>query len=199
MIRKALLTLLSAGPKYGYQLKSEFEASSGAAWALNIGQVYNTVQRMERDGAVVPLGVDDQDRPLYELSPEGRQELDEWLATAVKRSVATRDEVVMKVLMSAATGVTEPSQPISIQRSASMGVLQEATAARVASSSVADIVHLEWLIATTTAELKWLDVTEQILEAGGAVQLQAAMANSGARARGVSAKAKLTDESGRTK
>jgi len=164
MIRGALLTLLSEGPKYGYQLKSEFEASTGAAWALNIGQVYNTLGRMERDGAVEPLGEDDEGRPRYQLSSAGRAELDQWLGGAVERSVASRDEVTMKVLMAAATGVVDPAGPIAVQRAASQRTLQDATAARVAAAHVADRLHLDRLIVTTAAELRWLDIAEQVLE-----------------------------------
>ena len=48
----ALLALLSEGPKYGLQLRQEFEARTGEVWPLNVGQVYTTLQRLERDGLV---------------------------------------------------------------------------------------------------------------------------------------------------
>ena len=48
----ALLALLSEGPKYGLQLRQEFEAKTGEVWPLNVGQVYTTLQRLERDGLV---------------------------------------------------------------------------------------------------------------------------------------------------
>ncbi len=51
-VRHAILALLSEGPKYGLQLQKEFEASTGEVWPLNIGQVYTTLQRLERDGLV---------------------------------------------------------------------------------------------------------------------------------------------------
>lgn len=163
MIREALLALLSGGPKYGYQLKSEFEASTGAAWALNIGQVYSTLKRLERDALIVALDEDDERRARYELSAAGREELSRWLNTAVERSVATRDEVTMKVLMTAATALASPAQPIATQRTASIRVLQEATMARNAASNVADRLHLERLIVNTAAELRWLDIAEEEL------------------------------------
>ena len=163
MIRGALLTLLSAGPKYGYQLKSEFEASTGAAWALNIGQVYSTLRRMERDDVIVALGEDDEGRPCYELSAAGREELANWMAQPVRRSVATRDEVTMKILMVAATGVVDIATPIAVQRAESMRVLQEATATRRGATNPADRLHLDWLIVNTNAELRWLDLAEEQL------------------------------------
>ncbi len=51
-VRHALLALLSEGPKYGLQLREEFEARTGEVWRLNVGQVYTTLQRLERDGLV---------------------------------------------------------------------------------------------------------------------------------------------------
>ena len=51
-VRHALLALLSEGPKYGLQLRQEFEARTGEVWPLNVGQVYTTLQRLERDGLV---------------------------------------------------------------------------------------------------------------------------------------------------
>jgi len=51
-VRHALLALLSEGPKYGLQLRHEFEERTGEVWPLNVGQVYTTLQRLERDGLV---------------------------------------------------------------------------------------------------------------------------------------------------
>ena len=51
-VRHALLALLSEGPKYGLQLRQEFEERTGDVWPLNVGQVYTTLQRLERDGLV---------------------------------------------------------------------------------------------------------------------------------------------------
>ena len=164
MIRQALLSLLALEPKYGYQLKSEFEAATGTAWVLNIGQVYNTLGRMERDGVISGLGEDDKGRPRYEITAEGQIELGKWLRQAVERSTSTRDEVTMKVLMATATGVADPLETIAVQRAASTAMLQQATAARGAAASMADRLHLERLIVLTSAELRWLDIAEQTLE-----------------------------------
>src|SRR5690349_4937144 len=54
-VRQALLALLEEGPMYGYQLRSEFERRTGATWPLNVGQVYTTLTRLERDGLVAQL------------------------------------------------------------------------------------------------------------------------------------------------
>lgn len=75
-IRHGLLALLSRGPRYGYQLRTEFEASTGATWPLDIGQVYTTLSRLERDGLVAPGEHDDQGRVVYTITEAGRTEME---------------------------------------------------------------------------------------------------------------------------
>ncbi|HUI04742.1 MAG TPA: PadR family transcriptional regulator [Acidimicrobiales bacterium] len=102
-VRHALLGLLSEGPKYGHQLRQEFEARTGDVWALNVGQVYTTLQRLERDGLVVS---DDEaaDGPqkAFRITAEGRHELAEWLRTPPDLTTPPRDELVIKILVALA-------------------------------------------------------------------------------------------------
>ena len=75
-VRHALLALLSEGPKYGLQLRQEFEARTGEVWPLNVGQVYTTLQRLERDGLVVSDGTsEDGPQKGFRITPEGVEEL----------------------------------------------------------------------------------------------------------------------------
>ena len=100
-VRHALLALLSEGPKYGLQLREEFEARTGEVWPLNVGQVYTTLQRLERDGLVESDG-DGEDGPQKRLPHHrrrARQELAEWLRTPPDLSSPPRDELVIKVLV----------------------------------------------------------------------------------------------------
>jgi len=99
-VRHAMLALLSEGPKYGLQLREEFEARTGEVWPLNVGQVYTTLQRLERDGMVESDG-DSPDGPqkAYRITEPGRVELDSWLRTPPDLSSPPRDELVMKVLV----------------------------------------------------------------------------------------------------
>src|ERR1051326_3120445 len=98
--RHAMLALLSEGPKYGLQLRQEFEARTGDVWPLNVGQVYTTLQRLERDGLVESEDSDD-DGPQkhYRITAEGRHELDAWMRTPPDLSSPPRDELVIKVLV----------------------------------------------------------------------------------------------------
>src|SRR5580692_1591192 len=98
-VRHALLALLSEGPKYGLQLRLEFEARTGEVWPLNVGQVYTTLQRLERDGLVESdEASDDGPQKGFRITSEGEQELARWLTTPPDLSSPPRDELVMKVL-----------------------------------------------------------------------------------------------------
>jgi DNA-binding PadR family transcriptional regulator len=100
-IRHALLALLSEGPKYGLQLRQEFEARTGEVWPLNIGQVYTTLQRLERDGLVASDDAVEEDGPQkgFRITPQGAEELARWLRTPPDLSSPPRDELVIKVLI----------------------------------------------------------------------------------------------------
>ena len=100
VIRHALLALLSEGPKHGFQLAQEFEARTGEVWPLNTGQVYTTLQRLERDELV-----ESDDTPengaqnRYRLTEAGRAELEVWLHSPPDTASPPRDELVIKVLV----------------------------------------------------------------------------------------------------
>jgi DNA-binding PadR family transcriptional regulator len=99
-VRHAMLALLSEGPKYGLQLREEFEAGTGEVWPLNVGQVYTTLQRLERDGLVESDGTSDEGpQKGFRITAEGEQELARWLRTPPDLSSPPRDELVMKVLV----------------------------------------------------------------------------------------------------
>jgi DNA-binding PadR family transcriptional regulator len=101
-VRHALLALLSEGPKYGLQLREEFEARTGEVWPLNVGQVYTTLQRLERDGLVESDGAEDEGpQKGFRITASGEGELASWLRTPPDLSSPPRDELVMKVLMAA--------------------------------------------------------------------------------------------------
>jgi DNA-binding PadR family transcriptional regulator len=99
-VRHAVLALLSEGPKYGLQLREEFEARTGEVWPLNGGQVYTTLQRLERDGLVQSAGAGEEGpQKGFLITAEGEQELARWLRTPPDLRSPPRDELVMKVLV----------------------------------------------------------------------------------------------------
>ena len=77
-VRQGLLALLEERPMYGYQLRAEFEARTGATWPLNVGQVYTTLARLERDGLVEPAGEDDEGHAFYGITDAGRAAVASW-------------------------------------------------------------------------------------------------------------------------
>ena len=99
-VRHALLALLSEGPTYGLRLQQEFESRTGEVWPLNVGQVYTTLQRLERDG-LVESEESEGDGPQkgLRITPAGISELADWLGTPPDMTLPPRDELVIKVLM----------------------------------------------------------------------------------------------------
>src|SRR6188472_3948172 len=99
-VRHALLALLSDGAKYGLQLRQEFEARTGEVWPLNVGQVYTTLQRLERGGLVVTDdGENERSQKRYRITSDGARELRNWLVTPPDLVPPPRDELVIKALV----------------------------------------------------------------------------------------------------
>jgi DNA-binding PadR family transcriptional regulator len=98
-VRHALLALLSEGPKYGLQLRQEFEVSTGEVWPLNVGQVYTTLQRLERDGFVESDDTEEAGpQKGFRITESGGKELNTWLSTPPDMTSPPRDELVIKIL-----------------------------------------------------------------------------------------------------
>ena len=127
-IRHALLALLSEGPKYGLKLREEFEERTGEVWPLNVGQVYTTLQRLERDG-LVESDDNAQDSPQkgFRITAAGQEELSAWLRTPPDQSSPPRDELVMKVLVAARLPGTDVHQVIQTHRRYLIQLMQEWT------------------------------------------------------------------------
>jgi len=142
-IRYGLLALLAEEPRHGYELKTAFERRTGGQWALNIGQVYTTLQRLERDGLVERLG-DGDERQDYRVTSAGQAQLEEWFA-----AVAATD--------------LDVSALVQRQRRASLEQLQAYTRRKARAHPVDDIgflLMLDALIFRTEAEIRWLDAVE---------------------------------------
>jgi DNA-binding PadR family transcriptional regulator len=161
-VRHGLLALLARGTRHGYQLRSEFEASTGATRPLNIGQVYTTLGRMERDGLVRQEGQDEQGRVDYAITEKGRSELDRWFGTPVAQADRPRDELVIKIAMAVTAGA-DVTGVVHTQRAATMRTLQELTRAKRGLSAAQRLV-LDSMIFQAEAEQRWLDHCEAVLK-----------------------------------
>ena len=126
-VRHALLALLSEGPKYGLQLREEFEASTGEVWPLNVGQVYTTLQRLERDGLVESEGGGEGPQKGFAITAGGVAELAGWLVTPPDLSAPPRDELVMKVLVAVRLRGTDVAGVIQAHRRYLVQLMQEWT------------------------------------------------------------------------
>jgi DNA-binding PadR family transcriptional regulator len=127
-VRHALLALLSEGPKYGLQLRQEFEAGTGEVWPLNVGQVYTTLQRLERDGLVeAEDDVEEGPQKGFRLTTEGEAELAHWLRTPPDLSSPPRDELVIKVMVALRMPGTDVHEVIQVHRRYLVELMQQWT------------------------------------------------------------------------
>lgn len=165
-VKNVLLGLLTERPRYGYELLSAMDSLSVSSRdpAVNSGQIYSTLERLERGGLITrinPADVDPNQRISYQATEQGRQQLLEWLASPVP-AYAPRDEFTAKLLLAVQLEGIDPLQVIRTQRGYLYQALHQVTRARedldpgdIARKLVHDktIMHLE-------ADLRWLDIAE---------------------------------------
>lgn len=125
-IHHAVLALLADGSSYGYELKARFEQSVGPQWGeLNIGHLYQVLDRLERDALVTKRIVPQLDRPnrvVYRLTRAGQEELSRWLEEPFVRP-AYRDELFLKLFAAARLGKEAVERVAAVQREAYHGEL----------------------------------------------------------------------------
>jgi len=165
-IKYGLLALLERQPMYGYQLRSEFERSTGATWPLNIGQVYTTLSRLHRDGLVEESGAAgepaEQGKVVYRLTEAGSADLTRWFTTPVTQDDRPRDELAIKVALAVTTPGVDARAVVQAQRTATVRHLQELTRlkANPAEDDLAWLLVLDSMIFRAEAEVRWLDHSE---------------------------------------
>jgi len=163
-VRHALLALLSEGPKYGLRLREEFEAGTGEVWPLNIGQVYTTLQRLERDGLIESDGDDEQDSPQkrFKITDVGEHELAEWLRTPPDMSSPPRDELVIKVLVALRVPGTDVGEVIQAHRRYLIELMQQWTRIKEADAGrdLALGLAVDAELFRLDAVVRWLDAAD---------------------------------------
>ncbi|GHH05204.1 PadR family transcriptional regulator [Streptomyces lanatus] len=167
-IRHGLLALLEPGPRYGSRLRTEFQARTGGTWPLNIGQVYTTLGRLERDGMVVQDGADEAGRALYALTEAGRAELRAWFARPVERVSPPRDELAIKLVMAAGAPGVDVREVVRAQRRHVAEALDACVRQRAEAlarahehpDEMARLLLLEQRVFHAEAESRWLDICE---------------------------------------
>jgi DNA-binding PadR family transcriptional regulator len=180
-VRHALLALLSEGPKYGLQLRHEFEERTGEVWPLNVGQVYTTLQRLERDGLIQSDGEEEAgSQKSFRLTVDGSAELDAWLRTPPDLSSPPRDELVIKVLVASRVPGVNVHDVIQTHRRHVVELMQEWT--RVKRDSGPDETTLALVVDAELFRLdsviRWLDAADARLRRAGTPQTPVAAASS---------------------
>jgi DNA-binding PadR family transcriptional regulator len=165
-VREGLLSLLAEGPRRGNQLKTGFEAATSGIWPLNVGQVYTTLDRLERDGLVATREHDGQ--KTYELTAAGIAALGEWWEAVPADEPPPRDELMLKVLMAVEGGRDHALAVVTRHRTALLGILQQHRRSRprtpagepVEGEALAAALVTDALVARAEADLRWLDACE---------------------------------------
>ncbi|MEO6021414.1 MAG: PadR family transcriptional regulator [Knoellia sp.] len=186
-VKQGLLALLAQGPMYGAQLRVEFEERTGGTWPLNVGQVYTTLSRVERDGLVEATGEPDAEgRISYRLTDAGSAVVTSWWSTPVDRDNTPRDELTIKLALAVTVPGVDVQAVAQTQRTSTLRHLHDLTrlkqqvmrkqrdTERTAESTgelpeqptgavnhdLAWLLVLENLIFTAEAEVRWLDHVE---------------------------------------
>ena len=158
----AVLALLREGPKYGLRLQSEFESRTGKVWPLNIGQVYTTLQRLERDGLVEATGEGERSQKRYRITAAGASELSDWLRTPPELVPPPRDELVIKVLVALQVPGIDMHELLQVHRRYVIEVMQRYTRIKadaaeedlpLALVADAELFRLEGIV-------RWLDAAD---------------------------------------
>lgn len=172
-MRYAFLAILAKAPAHGYELKQAFEETFGAVWPpLNFGQIYTTLQRLERDELVRSYEVTQarrRDKKVYELTPAGHAELGTWLAEPAT-GPWLKDEFFMKLVMAGMIDAADPAELIERQRRVYQQALRDldTMAARAsANPNAVPALLIEGAALHMQADLKWLELCEEALAING--------------------------------
>lgn len=166
-VRHALLGLLAQHSAHGYELHAQFEALVGgrANWEVKPAQVYTTLARLEDAGLIAQTAirrVGGPDQRIYEITPEGREHLEEWYHAGVHPD-HQRDEVYLKIMLALADEHANAAEVARIQRTTLYRDLHELTGRRSRLEHDHDLAHamlLDKAVMHIEADLRWLDMVD---------------------------------------
>ena len=166
-MREAILALLAKEPAHGYDLHARLMRALGPAReAMNPGQVYVTLARLERAGLVQPQDVKQSGRPdkrVYTLTPAGSERVRQWLSDLSWSKVAPV-EFHLKLIAAAQTGLADPVSLVDAQRLEllrSLRELQDLVRGEDADSE--GVLLLEGAALRLQADIRWLETCERWL------------------------------------
>jgi|1048.fasta_scaffold21847_2 DNA-binding PadR family transcriptional regulator len=176
-LKHSILAVLSIGDCHGYQIRQEIESRTGQTWQINIGQIYSTLDRLERDNLIVAEGPNPEGQIRYSITPEGKVEALEWLKAPVSQTTQIRHELAIKLALAVTLPGVDTELILQSQKISTLRNLQTLTTAKMnASESPSD---LAWLLILDSqlfaleAELRWLDHVEGLLLVSAARGLEA--------------------------
>jgi DNA-binding PadR family transcriptional regulator len=166
-VRHAILGLLHQRPRHGYDLREAYVALVGGplVWDLKPAQVYTTLQRLERDGLIVPGATGrfgGPDRTVYELTDAGLRELAAWFSAGV-HGEHVRDTFFVKLMVAVSTPEADSREVIHIQRATLYRDLHALTSRRAAldrGTDLARVMLLDKAVMHLEADLRWLEMVE---------------------------------------
>lgn len=165
-VRHALLALLVDEPRFGLQLKHDFEARTGEVWPLNVGQVYSTLRRLERDGLVTTDGTGgDAGKRVYRITQAGKGELDAWFHGSPS-DVPPRDELVIRILVALAVRDVDVTEIIQAHRRRLVEAMQHFTRVKSHVDDVALLLVADAELFRLDAAVRWLDAAQARIAAG---------------------------------
>jgi DNA-binding PadR family transcriptional regulator len=162
-VAMSLLALLDESPNYGLQLRNVFEERTGGVWPLNVGQVYTTLARLERD-EYVRRRPSDADEKMYEIVSAGRKRLRQWFRTPARKDAPERDELVLKLVLALGRSDLDAVDVIQAERKAAVELLQQYTKLkRNTEDDLGWLFLLDSLIFQAEARVRWLDMCQERL------------------------------------
>jgi DNA-binding PadR family transcriptional regulator len=192
-VKQSLLALLTEEPMGVYALRKEFEARTGGTWPLNIGQVYTTIQRLERDGLVERADDADSggDVERFALTDPGRAAAQGWWLSPVRRGAPERDELVIKLALAVGAPGVDIRAVVQAQRSETMRALRDFTRLKAAEpdggthpgGDLAWSLVLDHHVFAAEAEMRWLDHVEARASRAAAAATRSAVSAADATAR----------------
>ncbi|MFK0159985.1 PadR family transcriptional regulator [Streptomyces sp. NPDC090493] len=168
-MRLPLLALLARGPAHGYELKQDLEQLLGSAYPQpNVGQIYVTLGRLEKQGLIEGEDIEQSSRPnkkVYRLTASGQAELLAWFDRP-EDEPRVRDDFFMKLALAPQTGIADQIALINRQRRQylnSMRSLSKLAAAEDRDNRIAHLLIVGAML-HLQADLDWLERCQEELE-----------------------------------
>lgn len=156
----ALLGLLTVSDLHGYDLKQLCDRLLSPGRPVKQGQVYATLHRLERDGNIAVIAVEQEEGPerrRYALTEQGHAEVAAWLTTPEPAAPYLQSALYAKVIVALLAGFAV-DRLIDAQRAAHLARMRELTATR-RSGTLPEVLLADFALFHLEADIRWLDMT----------------------------------------